>query len=324
MYERKPELKSTERKASISEMIPSKLLRYASSLNLPQKKTIVITGGNSGIGFEVARYLCHFSWNVILAVRNMERGEKAKAALLEEFPNSRVEAWHFDASKSASIESFCKRIKETHLDIDVFYCNAGIYRTPFELGEHGIEQQAYTNFVSNYLLFRELKEYFLSLGHPMKWILTSSITARLQTWNDDDFHGGDKYHKGHAYARSKVAVNHLYLYLKDECQGTSITPLLVHPGITHTALINKAYHGRPFQLAIQSFMRTFFHSPTKAALCTLYLLQEKVSSPCFCGPRGIFHWTGYPTVYPLYLGNTKEYRHTIERLKDILAEKEKA
>lgn len=305
-------------------MLKPKLQKYADSLKLPRGKTAVITGGNSGIGFEVARYLCFYGWRVILAVRNMERGEKAKAMLLEEFPSSSVEVWQLDVSVTSQIDSFCKRLVEEHVAVDVFYCNAGIYRTPYELGEYGIEKQALTNFVANYLLFHRLKDYLESLGHPVKWILTSSITARLQKWNDNDFHGGAKYNKGHAYARSKVAVNQLFLHLQDECKDSSILPLMVHPGVSHTPIINKAYKGKRFQLAAQIFLRLAFHSPSKAALCTLYLLQDKIDTPCFCGPRGLFHTSGYPCVYKLYQGNIKDYKHTISRLESILSGEEKA
>ncbi|MBR3675394.1 MAG: SDR family NAD(P)-dependent oxidoreductase, partial [Bacilli bacterium] len=59
-----------------------KLIRYADKLHLPPGKTIVITGGNSGIGFSVAKHLIRYGYRVILAVRNRSRGEKAKEELL--------------------------------------------------------------------------------------------------------------------------------------------------------------------------------------------------------------------------------------------------
>ena len=294
---------------------------YVSRLSLSKGKTIVITGGNSGIGFAMAKHLAALEWKIILAVRNLSRGEKAKEELVSLYPQAQVEVWELDVSKRKSIDAFIARINEKRPDIDAFYCNAGVYRIPYQTTEEGLELTVATNYIGNYLLYIGLKDYFLSLGHTVRFLLTSSITARFERFSVEDFRRDEKhYGKMSAYARSKVAVNQLYLYLKDDCVGTNILPLLVHPGSTYTPLIDKAYEGRPYMKAAQRFMRIAFHTPAKASLCTLYALQDTVTAPLFVGPRGPFHLSGYPKVYGLYRGNLKKYRATIEATERLLQE----
>ena len=294
-------------------------LRYADGLPLMRPGTIVITGGNSGVGFETASYLARLQWRVILAVRNSSRGEKAKEEILLRYPEAKIEVFLLDVSQPKSIDDFVSKVREEKLDIDVFYCNAGIYRVPFHQNEMGFESTMMTNFVGNYLLYEKLKHYLYSLKHEVRFVLTSSIVARFMRYENDDLYG-ENYHPMRAYRKSKVAVNQLYQYICDECKGTNILPLLVHPGITYTPLIAKAYKGKKFQLAAQRFLRLFFHKPSKAALSTLYLLQNNVSSPSFCGPRGLFHTSGYPKIYRLNRSNLKGYRDNIEYLKNKLKE----
>lgn len=296
-----------------------KLIRYADKLNLPRGKTIVITGGNSGIGFSVAKHLIHYDYRIIVAVRNRSRGEKAKEELLRENPDARIEVWDLELSNFESMRAFVKRIQKEHLDIDCFYSNAGVYRIPFALGELGIEMTLLTNYVSNLYLYLLLKEYLLQLGHPVKFILTSSMVARFAHMDVSDFDGHD-YQKMKFYKKSKVAVNQLYRFMVEDAKGTNLLPLLVHPGSTYTPLIAKAYPNRTLMIAAQRFMRIFFHSPDKAALCTLALLSEEIDTPTFMAPRGIFHISGYPKKIKLYQGNLAKYKETIAYTRDMISE----
>ena len=294
---------------------------YVNSLGLPKGKTIVITGGNSGIGFATAKYLVALHWRLILAVRNMQRGNKAREELLQGCPDANVEVWELDVSKPSSIDSFCQRIITEKPDIDAFYCNAGVYRIPYQTNEDGLELTIATNYLGNYLLYQGLEPYFRSLPHTVRFILTSSITARFDRFFFDRIHTKDNYDKARAYAQSKVAVNQLFLHLIDQSLGSNILPLLVHPGATYTPLIDKAYVGRPYMAAAQRFMRIVFHTPSKACLSTLYVLKDEVTKPIFVGPRGLFHLSGYPVEYRLYRGNLKNYQETIAATKQWLQAK---
>ena len=291
---------------------------YYDSLKINKGKTILITGGNSGVGFAVAKLVARSSWNIIFAVRSQSRGQEAVRQLKFLYPEVNVRLLPLDLSSKESIEAFIAQIKEEHIDIDVFYCNAGIYRMPYSSPYDGLESHMAVNCVSNYYLYEGLKDYLHALPHPVKWILTSSIMARPVKIVPQDLFGEKRYVKTRAYNKSKLAVNYLYTYLVNEEKGTNLIPLLVHPGVTYTPLINKAYQGKLFRIAAMRFMRLFSHKPEKAALSTCYLLQEDVDTPRFCGPRGPFHISGYPKVYPLYQRNIKDVDGFMEVMKSAM------
>ena len=295
-------------------LVEKGIKKHFDKLHLPKGKTIVITGGNSGIGFAVAELLSQTDWDIILAIRNLEKGEKAKQEILKRSPQAKIILMELDLSKRESILSFASKIQEEKIDIDVFYANAGIYRLPYARCYGGLESHMAVNAVGNYILYQELRPYFRDLPHSVKFILTSSVVARLAKITPESLFGENPYNKRRAYNNSKLAVNYLYSYLYEQEQNSNIIPLLVHPGIVFTPLIEKAY-GKTIFTAGQHFMRLFSHKPRKAALSTCYLLQEEITSPCFCGPRGLFHISGYPKIYPLYQGNIKnidEFMATID------------
>lgn len=280
-------------------------------MNLPKRQTIVITGGNSGIGFAVAEFCARLNYRIILAVRNEGRGEEAKQKILALSPDCEVEVRLLNLSDLSSISDFADHLIKDQLDVDIFYCNAGIYRVPFATIFGGLESQMAVNFAANLILFRKLEDYFRSLNHEVKFVLTSSIVARLCTLNPGDLYGEKKYDKSMAYRKSKLAVNHLFEYLKVRTQGSNIVPLLVHPGIVFTPLIAKAYPNK-IVLGAKHFLRLCFNKPEKAALSTMRLLEEDIHSPCFCGPRGLWHTAGYPKIYPLHQKNI----HDVDALMD--------
>ena len=298
----------------------TRIEKYIDKLALPKGKTIVITGGNSGIGFASALHLARQGWNLILAVRNLVKGEEAKKQILAQFPKANVKVEFLELSSFKSVQNFIEKVISENWDIDAFYCNAGVYRVPYSLTEDGFETTCAVNFLANLKLYLGLKDYLQTLPHPVKWILTSSIVARNSHFNEEDFLSPRKYHPYGAYKKSKVAVNKLFLYLKQDCEGTNILPLLVHPGITYTPLIAKGYQGKRFQIAAQRFMRLAFHKPEKAALCTLKVLDEGITTPCFCGPRGPLHLSGYPKIYRLHKGNLKDFQQTLNQAKELLHE----
>lgn len=292
--------------------------RYFQKMALPKGKTIIITGGNSGIGFAVARYLVRLRYHVILAVRCLQRGENAKATLLQETPYAKVSLMELNLAKKESIDAFIKNVRGAKVDVDVFYANAGIYRVPFQTLYGGLESHMAVNFAANYYLYKGLKDYFHGLDHPVKFVLTSSIVARGVDLKEGDLFGEKKYSKTRAYNKSKLAVNHLYRYMCDEEKKTNIIVLAVHPGVSYTPLIAKAYPGKRISVAARRFIRLFCHAPEKAALSTLRVLEYDIMKPCFCGPRGIGHISGYPKIYPLYSRNIKNYTEICTRLDTIL------
>ncbi len=280
-------------------------------------KTILITGGNSGIGFEVAKICAYLKMNIILAIRDIFKGKNAKNMILKLYPKTNISLINVELSSKKSIEKFADYIKENKIDIDVFYHNAGVYNIPHAYSQDGYELVMATNAISSYLLINELFPYFKNLNHEVKFILTTSIIAKKGRINYSDLFLEKKYNKWKIYSSSKLINVHLYLYLKEHLKDSNIIPLLVHPGITASPLIKKAYPKwfSPYALL---FMKIFFHKVDKSALSTIALLSDKYSKFGFVGPRGIYNISGYPKRNVISKRMEKDYQKTVMTLENIL------
>lgn len=116
-------------------------------------QTIIVTGANTGLGLEAARYMAtHDAAKVIMACRSLPKGEAAKTALEKECGrNAVLEVWSLDLASYASITDFTKRV-ESELDrLDVLICNAGINYPRFEL-INDMESTIAVNVVSTFML----------------------------------------------------------------------------------------------------------------------------------------------------------------------------
>lgn len=283
-------------------------------------KTILITGANSGIGYEVA-YLCvSMGAKVILCVRNYSRGILARQKLVEAFPDyeNNISIMLVDLSSFDSIDNFIEEIKNKNVDIDVFYHNAGILKAK----ENATTKQNFklvmgSNYIGTYYLNERLLEYVSKLSHEVKIIFTTSISQYFAKINYNDFFLTKKYKNFKAYANSKLAITHYFIYLANKMENSNIKVLLVHPGITYTSMINKSFNKVISYLA-DKFMDIIFHKVSKAALSTIYLLNDDISNNTFVGPKGLFRIKGYPKKDKLSKKIVKNHMLTILKTKEII------
>lgn len=255
-------------------------------------KNVLITGGNSGLGFELAKHFCLLGANIYLLIRNTEKGEQAKDVLLKEFPKANINLLQLDLASFDSIQKCVKEIKK--IDVDAFINNAGVFRLPKGTTKDGFEIIMGTNYLGTQYLNDLLMPYFKSLPHPVKILFTTSITSRMTKLNLNDFFSNKNYKNLSVYGRSKVAINNMYFNYVDECQNSNIILSLSHPGGTYTPLIKKGFRNKVFQPIAKGFMKLAFHSPRKASLCDLYALSKDEN--IIVGPRGIAEISGYPKI----------------------------
>lgn len=199
-------------------------------------KNCIITGGNSGIGFETALALAKLGAYVTILSRNQEKAEAAVKSIKAKSQNKNVDYTLVDLSSQKSIRDAAKYIRREYDNIDVLINNAGTWFSNLELTEDGIERQ----FAVNHLA------YFL-LTHELIALLGKSENARIIcVGSDSHFHGkmhfddltlGKKYHGIRAYAQSKLA-NVLFTYELDrrlKSSGISnISINCVQPGLVKT------------------------------------------------------------------------------------------
>ena len=257
-----------------------------------ENKTIVITGGNSGIGKEVALQCAYLKMHIIIAIRSLERGSHAIEEIKVEYPNVNIELAELDLSNTESIRNFANYIIKNNIDIDYFYHNAGVYRLPYQLKE-GRELVVSTNYYGPYLLTSSLLDYLHQLPHPVKMIFTSSIAAK---WAKDDISillPKEKVSRKQRYANSKLLDAYLFKYLFDN-DTNNIHYILVHPGVTNTSLFEKAYKSKLFVKTANIFIKIFGNPLWKSALTTIYAVSNNGKEGTFYGPTHFFNVVGYP------------------------------
>ncbi|KAF7563907.1 hypothetical protein G7046_g214 [Stylonectria norvegica] len=136
----------------------------------------IVTGSNTGLGFESSRHLLRLGVKrLIMAVRNLEAGEKARLDLLkstERSPDS-VEVWHLDMDSYDSVKTFAERANTSLPRLDVVLANAGIYTSKFSISE-GNEKTITVNVVSTFLLFLLLLPKLRSAPSSPRFVIPNS------------------------------------------------------------------------------------------------------------------------------------------------------
>ena len=273
--------------------------------------TFVITGGNSGIGFELAKIVASLNGKLILACRDIKKGEAAKQELLKINPKANIAVLELDLADFSSINRFSRYIITHKIDIDYLFNNAGVYRLPYSLTKQGIETQIGTNYIGNLLLMNNLMDYLLKLPHQVKVTFVNSVTTYYYKFNQDHFFPTPKDKPIHTYANSKSMVTHLFYYLYKKYENTNVNFYLAHPGSTYTPLIAKGYKNHAIRLLGRKFMKIFFHLPNKACLVYAMVIRN-IPNGSYIVPRGLLEMSGFPKLGKIKNKYLKDYQRTID------------
>jgi NAD(P)-dependent dehydrogenase (short-subunit alcohol dehydrogenase family) len=199
-------------------------------------KTIMITGGNSGIGYETARTLLAVGAEVILAGRSQTKGEQAIEALRTAYPQSTVHFLPLDLGSLASVRQAVEYFFASWDKLDVLINNAAIAATPLGYTVDGYEQQFATNYLGHFLLAQSLVPALRKAASARVVSLTSG-THRASDIHFDDIHYHHRpYEKWEAYGQSKPADALLAVALTGHFSEQGITANAVNPGGVLTGL----------------------------------------------------------------------------------------
>lgn len=255
-------------------------------------KVAIITGANSGIGFETALQLAQKDASVILACRRSDAGEKAKADILKRYPTARVIVMVLDLSRLAEVRKFAEDFRSRFKRLDLLINNAGIMMSPYEETEDGFENQLATNFIGHFALTGLLMSLILSTSDS-RIVTLSSLSYKWAPINFDDLHFKKGYDKKKAYGQSKRAclVFAYELNRRLSASGKSARSMAAHPGLSKTNL------DRYFPALIRPLGVLFLQSPKKGALPTLYAgLHQDLTGGEYIGPDGFQELRGFPKV----------------------------
>ncbi|MCG6187270.1 oxidoreductase [Maribellus maritimus] len=258
-------------------------------------KVIVITGGNSGLGFESVKAFAQKGAEVILASRSMENGENAKSKIGE--TKGKIVVMQLDLSSFESIKKFADDFKGKYTKIDVLLNNAGIMMTPYFTTKDGLEAQNGVNHFGHFALTGQLFE--LIKNTPNSRIVNVSSLAHKQGKVDFDnllFKNGKDYSPTKSYGRSKLS-NLLFTYelqRRMETAGVDAKAVSAHPGVSDTNLAR--YLEKKFLFKIlKVLLNPFFQSAEMGALPQIRAaVDENVKGGEFYGPDGFREMKGHP------------------------------
>lgn len=199
-------------------------------------KVIIVTGGNSGLGYESVKAFARKGADVILTSRSVEKGEKSGKKIGHVKGNANV--LELDLEDFNSIERFSENFKKKHDRLDVLLNNSGIMTTPYFLTKEGLEGQTGTNHFGHFALTARLMDLIRSTPGS-RVVNVSSLAHRAGKMNFDNllFENG-RYSPIRAYARSKL-MNLLFTYeLQRFFEKNDIDSIAVaaHPGVSYTNL----------------------------------------------------------------------------------------
>jgi NAD(P)-dependent dehydrogenase (short-subunit alcohol dehydrogenase family) len=258
-----------------------------------QGRLAVVTGANTGLGFETARVLAARGASVVLAVRDTEKGKRAAARIAGTAPGANLMVQPLDLASLDSIRAAAGELRARHAGIDLLINNAGVMFPPKQTTGDGFELQLGTNHLGHFALTGLLLEQMLVV--PGSRVVTVSsqahrIRARI---NFDDLQSERSYSRVAAYSQSKLA-NLMFTYeLQRRLSGAGTTiAVAAHPGLAATDLARNSP-------AIAAFFYERVLSQ-KAAMGALPVLRAAtdpgVLGGQYYGPGGLFGARGYPKL----------------------------
>ena len=191
-------------------------------------KTVIITGGNSGIGYATAEAILADGQRVILACRNAAKADEAIASLKAAVPGADVVFEPLDLGSFQSIHSFSQRLQQAGTPIDVLINNAGALPTQQQFTEDGFELQFGVNYLGHFLLTHQLLP-LLQQADNARIIHLSSIAHLMGRINFNSFRGSRFYSGLLAYGQSKLA-NLLFSNELARRLPPGMTSNALHPG----------------------------------------------------------------------------------------------
>jgi NAD(P)-dependent dehydrogenase (short-subunit alcohol dehydrogenase family) len=269
-----------------------------------KSKRVIITGANSGLGKESAFALAKLGAEIVLAVRDTNKGQSVKNQILNQTPSAVIEVAALDLMDLYSVRKFAA--SQSTKPIDVLLNNAGIMAVPFEKTKDGFESQMGTNHLGHFLL-TELLFDAISKGSNPRIVNVSSSAHRLGKLKTGDINelnvSKENYSPWTVYGNSKL-VNLLFtneLVRRLKLAKSNITVAVAHPGYANTnlqlvAATKRSGIRKSVELAVTKFMNIILgQSAANGALpqiaaCTWVDIQ----SGDYLGPRGLFESRGKP------------------------------
>jgi len=264
------------------------------SIIFKKQRVAIVTGANIGLGFETALVLADKKFKVILACRNLEKAETAKASILQQVTHAEVEVMQLDLSRLQSVREFAANFTAKYDQLHLLINNAGIMMPPYSLTEDGFESQLGTNYLGHFLLTNLLFETL----EKSKGARVVSVSSLAHDWGEiyfEDMQFEQGYDARKAYGQSKLAcLMFAYEFQKRlRSKRSVIISVAAHPGVSYT---NLGQHLPKYLQSIGKLIRPLISQSAKDGALPILraALDPKVIPGKYYGPGGLFQLRGEP------------------------------
>lgn len=250
-------------------------------------KTFLITGANTGLGYETTLELAKKSAHVILTGRNEQKLEQARARILKLVPSARLDIGVMDLNSIASIKAFAQGLAPGTASLDVLINNAGIMFPPPGLTADGFEAQFGVNFIGHYVLTALLFPMLKRSPHG-RVVTLSSMAHRSGKIDFRNLRLEKPFDKFREYGQSKMAdlIFAIELQRRIDANGLNVVSAAAHPGVSKTELLRT---DRPEMIETVAYM-----DANQGALSSLFAATEDMGDNIYIGPDGEGEVNGYP------------------------------
>jgi NAD(P)-dependent dehydrogenase (short-subunit alcohol dehydrogenase family) len=285
--------------------------RQWTTANVPEQawRTVVITGGNTGLGYQLARVLAGRGARVIIACRDRDKARRAVAEMataarrsqqaigMRDGPTPDLHVVQLDLSRLASVRDAAAELTSRFPVVDVLINNAGVMMTPYTRTEDGFELQLATNHLGHFAFTGLLLGNLAQSPAGARVVTVSSLMHRRGSINFDDLMWEHGYNRSAAYARSKLA-NLLFAYELQRrlaSAGLNIISLAAHPGYSSTGLTrNMSPLLRAGSRAVEPVIA---QKPELGALPLLRAATDpKAAGAQYYGPGNLLETKGHPKL----------------------------
>ena len=286
---------------------------------------VIVTGANSGIGYEATATFADRGATVVMACRSVERGERAAAEIRRADPNGSLDVRELDLADLASVASFADGFTDDYDELHLLCNNAGVMAIPRSETADGFETQFGVNHLGHFALTGHLLDALAETPGESRVVTQSSGVHERGTIDFEDINHEESYGKWEAYAQSKLA-NVLFGYELDrrlsERAVDGVTSVVCHPGYADTALQSRGPResGSTLRLwAMRAANLVLAQSAAMGALPMLYAAtSDEVIGGEYVGPVGLLNRRGHPGFQE---SSEESYDAAVaERLWDVSAE----
>jgi NAD(P)-dependent dehydrogenase (short-subunit alcohol dehydrogenase family) len=262
-----------------------------------QERLAIVTGANSGIGYQTARYLARAGATVILACRSAAKGEAARARIVAENAAAKIEVRALDVADLDSVRRFAAEFLSEGKPLDLLINNAGVMAIPERrTTPQGFEMQFGTNHLGHFALTGLLLPALLR--QPKSRVVTvASIAHKGGKLNFDDLNGERGYDPRGAYQQSKLAnlVFGLEFDRRLRAHSANTTSVIAHPGVAVTNIISNGMGTGMKGRVVGALLPLVAQSDDRGSWPLVYAAtSSEVHGGGYYGPDGIAEIKGMP------------------------------